>query len=65
MNKEIKKLAKRLNAMPGVEVRVTPGKQHAKVYLHGAPVWSLPATPGDHRAMRNLLSDLRKKGIPV
>lgn len=62
MNKEVKKLAKRLR-QAGYSV-VPANNQHFKVLnAEGRRVGTLPCSPSDVRSLRNTITALRRKGV--
>ena len=55
-------LVKRIEEAGGRVVK-TKRNSHLKVYLGPRLVGVLPATPSDFRTIKNVISDLRKKGL--
>lgn len=61
MNKELRKIAKALEAQ-GFEVTVT-SKQHLLVRKDGKAIATISGTPSDHRSLLNGLSRLKRAGF--
>jgi hypothetical protein len=62
MTKEVKRLIKQLNAMPGVSVERS-GSGHWKVKLNGGTRYVFAATASDHRSMKNAVAGLKREGL--
>jgi DNA-binding transcriptional ArsR family regulator len=58
---EVRDLLKRARAIPGVEV--TERKHSYLITLKGKPAGAIPKTTSDHRAYRNVLSELANNGV--
>ncbi len=58
-NKMLKEIIRALEEQ-GFTVRISGGG-HYKVYnAEGKPVFTMPSSPGEGRALKNLISDLRR-----
>lgn len=62
--KEFKDLRKRL-IEAGCRIVKSKRNSHHKVYYQGILINSMPSTTGDHRSLRNTLSQLRRAGVPL
>ena len=59
-----KKLRKKLKEH-GLRIVTGNGKHDKIVNEHGKFIGPWPGSPGDHRSLKNLISDLRKKGYDL
>lgn len=64
VHKEIKKLVQEIEAL-GFTVSRDNGKYQKVFTADGNYVYSLPTTPGRGRWKKNLVSELRKRGLAV
>jgi hypothetical protein len=62
LNKEVKKLVRTIEYIPGVEIR-NGGKSHLHVYKEGKFVTTIASTPSDRRWRENTMASLRQAGI--
>jgi predicted RNA binding protein YcfA (HicA-like mRNA interferase family) len=64
MDKDIRKIVKQLEAQGW---RIEQGSRHLKAFppdkSQGMVV--IPGTPSDHRSIRNLIAELRRKGADL
>ena len=61
---DVRDLIRRIEAAGGRVVRCKRST-HMKVYLGPKLIGTLGSTPGDHRAIKNTISDFRKRGLDL
>ena len=61
---DLRKMFRRLRDA-GCEWGEVGGGGHIPIYWQGRRVATISRSVSDHRAMRNLLSNLRREGVPV
>lgn len=63
MHKEIRSIWKRVRAKHP-DYYLEPGGKHVKIKTsEGKTIYTLPTTPGGPRWQKNLVADLRRKGL--
>jgi hypothetical protein len=62
LNKDIRRLAKEIRAS-GYRIERRKSGHYAIVDRHGRLRGVLPSTPSDHRALKNLETQLRRAGV--
>lgn len=66
MSTDERALRRRLSRIDGCELVWSKGTAHWKVYWQGRLVTTISGSPGGgRRSLENLLSQLRRAGIPI